>query len=77
VPSNHHHPAVATAADDVLVVAHHKNEEKRKEMVMGGRGQGNGLASYCGPVEEEVAFLLEVEKVEVVVLEQHSSNPLL
>jgi hypothetical protein len=28
-------------------------------------------------VEEEVAFLLEVEKVEVVVLEQHSSNPLL
>jgi hypothetical protein len=54
--------------DVLVVVAHHKNEEKRKEMVMGGRGQGNGLASYCGPVEEEVAFLLEVEKVEVVVV---------
>jgi hypothetical protein len=47
----------------------------RNDMVVGERGQEKGLASYCGLLEEEEAFQLEVGKVEVVVLE-HTSNPL-
>jgi hypothetical protein len=67
-------PANHVAVDFVA----HWHNWRRKEGLLGGKDQEKGLASYCGLMKEEVAFLLEIGEVEVevVVLEQHTSNHL-